>query len=88
VDKSYDLDCLPTANVGQKRTHAEMTAEEAREERHAAWVDRGKRATGEGSWRPRKLHRLAAKKWCGSLDLQVRRPSLFVVALLLFSVSV
>jgi hypothetical protein len=88
VDKSYDPEDAALANVGQKRKHAEMTAEEAREERHGAWVDRGRRATGECTWRPRKLHRTAAKKWCGSLDLQVRRPSLFVIALLLFSVSV
>ena len=40
--------------------------------RHMAWLTRGRDAKGHATWRKKKLHRQAAKKWILSLDNQLR----------------
>ena len=42
------------------------------QERHRAWLNRGKMGVKPSSWRPRKVHRAAAKKWILAIDLQLK----------------
>ena len=48
--------------------HLQLTMKE----RHQQWIQRGKFSTKAGSWRPRKVYRVAAKKWIMAIDLQLK----------------
>jgi hypothetical protein len=52
---------LPDGPCGQLRT------------RHRAWNSRRGKKTEIGAWRPRKLHRVSAKRWLTNLDNQFKQ---------------
>lgn len=58
----------------KKRSFAEAmgVSQRSQHERHLNWLTRHKGNTTFGSWRPRKIHRVASKQWCRSLDSQFR----------------
>lgn len=58
--------------VGRKRELPGGTVEEARAKRHENYLKKATSGANEGSWRPRAINRLAAKRWCCGLDNQLR----------------
>jgi hypothetical protein len=53
-------------------TSTSKEATKAMAQRQKAWLSRGNFATAPATWRPRKLHRSAAKKWAFALDCQFK----------------
>lgn len=70
VDAGVAASAAVADKIGEKRKNEVDDGSMAK--RHRNWLDRGKPGTVVGSWRPRAVHRAAAKKWVASLDAQFR----------------
>ena len=70
VDEGFDQEHIGVekdGNIGDKTT----SGADAVTERHAAWLNRCGHAPKK-SWRPRHMHRKAARQWLDFIDNQLR----------------
>ena len=66
------INLVEAAKVGVQDDELEGEKLTDQKRRHQAWLRRGKDAKGKTCWRPKKLNRVAAKKWVQALDNQLR----------------
>ena len=63
---------VEAAKVGVQDDELEGEKLTDQKRRHQAWLRRGKDAKSKTCWRPKKLNRVAARKWVQVLDNQLR----------------
>ena len=74
MDKAFDSE-RPSDHMhgAVKRKHKEIEDRE-QASRHKQWLQvvKGRRGVAGNGFRPKKLYRQSAKRWCSNLDLQFR----------------
>ena len=60
--------------IGASKTIMSRRVGSAQKERGIAWLGRGSKAKRSGiTWRPKKIHRKAARRWCREVDNALRQ---------------
>lgn len=71
VDRAFDGEAAGE-EPPSKRKRGAGEQELARAARHRFWLTSSRSRKRAASWRPRKIHRSGAKRWCTNLDMQFK----------------